>query len=155
MESLLRKPRVETRGGFTVIGLSCIAPSDEDFDALWNRFAARYDEFRPIRSSSAAFGVVETDSSGDRRYTAGVEFDPFTPASVPSDAERVDVPPATYVGFETTLATVEDTKDHIYNEWLPDSDYEPADGPEFEHYEAGFDHETNSWFTIWVPIQEQ
>lgn len=157
MKTALHRPQLETRNGFTVVGLPRDGSPETDEDALWDRFGDRYDEFAAVAAADEAFGIThdqDDDATSEYAYLAGVELDPFTPASVPADAVRVDVPAGQYAVFETTLQSLDETKTFIHDEWLPDSEYERGTGPSFEHYEAGFDHSTNPWFTVWVPIQD-
>ena len=44
----------------------------------------------------------------------------------------------------------------IWNHWLPESDYEAVDAPNFERYGESFDGRTgNGGFEIWVPVKQK
>lgn len=37
--------------------------------------------------------------------------------------------------------------------WLPQSDYQRSDGPDFERYDASFDPDEKGPLTIYIPIK--
>ncbi|WP_435359850.1 GyrI-like domain-containing protein [Haloarchaeobius sp. DFWS5] len=149
----LENPRVEHRDGFSVVGLSTRATSETDLSAHWADFDARHNTYADLTDSREAFGVeydfdTDTDSF---TYFAGIE--PSPTASVPSDAERVDVPAGTYAVFTTRIEDIGETMDRVYDEWFPNSNYARANGPEFEHYGPDFDPaDPDATLDVYVPV---
>jgi AraC family transcriptional regulator len=52
------------------------------------------------------------------------------------------------------LPTLMETYRKIYQTWLPKSDYQRADGPEFEFYDENFDGSNpDSTMYLYIPIK--
>ncbi len=87
-------------------------------------------------------------------YLAGVEVEAGQAAPEGMVAWRI--PAQTYAVFETTLPQIGPTFEYIYGPWIAGSDFERADGPEFELYDEAFNpQDPASKMTIWIPVQEK
>jgi len=57
--------------------------------------------------------------------------------------------------FPCTLKTIGEAYRYAFQTWLPDSGYQRADGPDFEHYDESFEPEVEgSQLRIYVPIKQ-
>ena len=87
-------------------------------------------------------------------YVAGVQVQAGQTA--PEGMVSWEIPAQTYAVFETTLPQIGAAFETIYQSWLPASDVERADGPEFELYDAAFNpQDPASKMSIWIPVQEK
>jgi len=87
-------------------------------------------------------------------YTAGVEVRSSSKVSAPLSI--VDVPLQFYAVFTHRghVSGVRLTCDAIWNDWFPRLEAIPANGPQFEKYDARFNPETGEGeMEIWIPIQ--
>ncbi len=148
-------PSFESRDAFTVAGLHYHgANANDEIPQLWESYGTRMDEFSDLAVSDETFGVCyEQDyENGTFDYVAGVEVDSNT--DVPSDLETVELPEQEYAVFTTSLNTLDERIDEIYEEWLPASEYRRAQGPEFERYSEVFDpDDPDSVFAYFVPVE--
>jgi AraC family transcriptional regulator len=82
---------------------------------------------------------------------------PAPKRKIPEEFVRLEVPAFTWAVFPTEKHTIEQTAEkvqdiwkRIYSEWFATSDYEHADGPEFEmYYRAGKDLYITE---VWIPV---
>lgn len=94
-----------------------------------------------------------TDDSGSMDYMTGVEVSDFS--DLPKNFARLRIPEHLYAAFshQGHISTVRGTMNAIWNSWLPQSEFEAADAPGFERYDAKFNPETGlGGFEIWIPI---
>jgi len=147
-------PPIVERESFTVVGLSYHGTNQEgEISALWEQTADYEDALGSLALDDDAYGVSYggDPETGEFDYVAGVRADPD--ADVPDDMEAVSMPAATYAVFTTTLSDIQETMAWVHGEWLPDSGYEMALGPEFERYDSAFDpRDPDADFEIFVPI---
>ena len=69
---------------------------------------------------------------------------------------RVRIPEQKYAVFsqQDHISTIRSTWNTIWNEWLPNSEYEVADAADFEWYGEDFNPATGmGGFELWVPIK--
>jgi AraC family transcriptional regulator len=53
------------------------------------------------------------------------------------------------------VAAIRGSWNYIWNEWLPQSEYELADAPVIEHYDRRFDPRSGEGgVELWVPLQD-
>ena len=101
-----------------------------------------------------AYGVIHTgDDTGNCDYLCGAEVSEFP--SHPREFTRLRIPPQTYAVFLHTdhISAIGTTCNSIWNQGIPDSGYEAADGPWFERYGMDFDGRTGlGGLEIWIPI---
>lgn len=150
-------PTVVERDPMTVVGFMTHFDGDESvFEALWGKFGERWKEFEEFSDSEEAYGIatnfVPEPMSFD--YLVGVPTSDL--AAVPEEFEVVEVPGGEYARFETSLSQFEADHEAVLSEWLPDSDYEPRDGPELERYGPEFDpEETDAAYEFFIPVVER
>jgi AraC family transcriptional regulator len=68
----------------------------------------------------------------------------------------VRIPEQKYAVFcqRDHISTIRSTWNAIWNEWLPNSEYEVADAPDFERYGEHFNSATGiGGFEIWIPVK--
>ena len=94
------------------------------------------------------------DDAGNTEYISGVEVSDFS--RVPPELSRVRIPEQRYAVFfhRDHISTIRRTWFTIYK-WLPESEHEAADGPEFELYNENYDPAAGTGgVEIWVPIKK-
>ena len=110
---------------------------------------------RDVRGQRA-YGAYCSSNSKEFEYLTGVEVDSFE--GLPADLGRIRVPAQTYAVFthEGHVSETGATWQHIWQSWLPSSDYEDAETPPFELYDQRFNPNTGTGgFEIWFPIREK
>jgi AraC family transcriptional regulator len=88
------------------------------------------------------------------RNISGVEVSGFSKA--PVELSRLRIPEARYAVFthRDHIAAIRRTWFTIFNQWLPESGYKLAEGPEFERYGENFDpNDGSGGLEIWIPIK--
>ena len=149
------EPTTVEQGAFTVVGRHYQGTNEAgEIAELWRDLESVETDLDTLRSQPGYVGVSYggDPDTGEFEYVAGVRADPDT--EVPDGFSAVDVPGATYVTFETTLADIEETMAEVHREWLPASEFELAMGPEFERYPADFDRtDPRASFEVFVPVE--
>jgi AraC family transcriptional regulator len=152
----LPPPRFEKLKPLLVAGL-CERYNRESSTAIpaqWQRFQPYIGNI-PGQIGSTAYGVCfNTDEDCNFDYIAGVEVTDFSRLS--AELARVRVPAQTYAVFSHSdhVSTIRRTIMTIWNKWLPESDLEVADAPDFERYGKEFDPRTGmGGLEIWIPIK--
>ena len=152
----LPPPRFEKLKPLLVAGL-CERYNRESSKAIpaqWQRFQPYIGNI-PGQVGGTAYGVCfNSDEDGNFDYIAGVEVTDFS--RLPAELARVRVPAQTYAVFSHSdhVSTIRRTIMTIWNKWLPESDLEVADAPDFERYGKEFDPLTGmGGLEIWVPIK--
>jgi AraC family transcriptional regulator len=152
----LQTPRIEVGRPLLIAGLSerYTWETNAGIPALWERFH-NYAGTIPAQVGKTAYGVCcNGDDAGNFDYIAGVEVADFS--SLPADLSRLRIPEQRYAAFTHSdhIATIRGTIAAIWNNWLPASGHQVADGPNFERYTERFDTETGlGGFEIWIPIK--
>jgi len=152
----LAAPRVETAGAFLVAGLGerYSFETNQGIPLLWQHLAEHAGRI-PGRIESVSYGVCcNSDEEGNFDYIAGVEVTSFS--GLPDDLSRCSIPEQKYLVFthQEHISAIRKTVYTIWNAWLPNSDYQQAEGPDFERYDERFDASTGTGgVEIWVPIK--
>lgn len=128
---------------------------------LWETFIARMHEIDEIAVPNCSLGICLRDSireDGDEtRFTflaARVvkNFDILPPDMVSYEIPKTLVAVFTHKG---SLETLSETYDYIYEQWLPESGYQLADGDELEWYDARYDYDSeDSEMDIHIPVRQ-
>lgn len=153
----LGPPRIESRGGMLLFGLSkpCPAAGDPDIPGLWARFGPCIGNV-DAQVGRVAYGVIYgSDQAGRYDYLCGVEVRAFPPQ--PAEFTRLRIPAQSYAVFahREHVASIAQTWGAIWERGLSDAGYTAAEGPAFERYGEEFDGATGlGGFEIWVPIME-
>jgi AraC family transcriptional regulator len=149
------QPMIITKPAFMVVGLKYHGKNENDeIKALWARANARAESLiaaaEGVGAAYGVCGVMASDGSFD--YLAGLEVKAVD--ELPEGMERWTVPEQTYAVFPCTLSTIHAAYRYAFEEWLPQSGYRRADGPDFEYYDETFDVEDveNSQLYVYIPI---
>jgi len=152
----LQPVKFETRKSFLVAGFTEHYTQETvgGIPSQWDRFAPHIEHF-PNRIGNETFGVCYNgDGSGTIDYMAAVEVSDFT--DLPSDYAHLRIPENRYAVFlhDDHISTIRRTVRTIWGKWLPESEYELADAPDFELYDGRLDPTTgNGGLEIWIPIK--
>jgi AraC family transcriptional regulator len=150
------QPQIVDKPAFTLVGMKLrTKPGSEAISQLWQAFGQRMGQVPNAVNPSVCFGATDHFDleSGLFDYLAAVEV--TGEGETPEAMDTWQVPAQTYVVFRTTLPKIGTTFDHIYDDWLPQSDYERAAGPEFEYYDETFNpNDPTSEFDIYIPVTE-
>lgn len=149
---------ITTKSSFKVIGLQLVGnTSNKEFPKLWERLTSRAEEIKPqAKQPIVAYGICSNFDMATNifDYTASLEVEDNSP--IPEGMVELEIPTQDYAVFPSTLPTLMETIQKIYNDWLPNSEYKRAPGPEFELYEADFDPNTDqSTLYLYIPIEEK
>jgi len=150
--------QITTRPAFTVVGLLYHGDNkNNEIPQLWEAlFPDRAAEITDKINPFIAYGVEDNfdEEAGVWDYIAGYEVAANAP--VPPGMVKKHIPEQTYAVFRTVLPEIHKTMDAISQEWLPGSDYNRADGPEFELYNEEFIPPMGQLtMYIYIPIVEK
>jgi AraC family transcriptional regulator len=122
----------------------------------WQRFLPHLGQVSG-QLDRTAYGVrSNSDDLGNFDYVCGVEVRDFS--GLPANFSRVRIPERRYAVFShhDHISTIRSVWNTIWNKWLPESDYEAADAPDFERYSETFNSVTGvGGFEIWVPVKRR
>lgn len=110
-----------------------------------NHLLGRFDDNRTI---SALYDFTETDF----KYML-CQYLPEG-LSLPSRFSILEVPVATWAIFDVPGVDMQSVWRRIWSEWFPSSEYETAEGPQFEMY-YGLARHQNEFGEIWIPVRKR
>lgn len=146
--------KIVEQAAFTTVGIRVQAqPKSPELGQLWSEQGMRLGEV-PNALPNGAFGVMDMVDMEQNilEYMAAVSVSEV--GELPDGMSVWEVPEGTYAVFETTLPTIGEGFDAFYSKWLPESAYQRACGPEFEHYGPSFNpHEPDSVVSVYVPVK--
>jgi len=148
------EPKIMTKAEFTVVGMRYHGKNENNEIAqVWQEFIPRMGEIKHRSEHGYSYGVCrDLTEDGQFEYMAGVAVDKV--ADVPEGMADWTVPAQKYAVFTCTLPTLAAAYEHAFRTWLPQSDYQRAEGPDFELYDESFDAEKeDSELFIYVPIE--
>lgn len=149
------EPRIISRPAFTVVGMHYRGKNEYgEIPQMWRQFGPRIGEIKHQVKHGVAYGVMGNydHSMGEFDYVAGVEVDSV--ADIPEGMVSWEIPEQTYAVFSFPFAALREAYQYAYKTWLPVSDYQYADGPEFEFYPEEFNpDDENSKMALYVPIK--
>jgi len=149
------EPRVVRKETFTAVGMKIRTTAmSPEIPKLWARFAPRIGEVTSIAEPQVSYGLMVNFDPAQGRfdYMAAVSVQVPSPR-LPDGMVALEVPACMYAVFTTTLTDIGSAFAHIYQRWLPNSGFKPADGPQFERYDESFDPaDPNSRIEIYVPV---
>jgi AraC family transcriptional regulator len=150
----LESPRMVEGKPLLVAGLSQRYADNAGMPAQWQRFVPYLGNV-PGQVGRKAYGVLYNgDDSGNIDYMCGVEVKDFS--DLPAGFSTLRIPAQYYAVFphREHISAIQNTWKAIFNEWIPASGHELADGPEFELYGEDFDGVKGAGTVeIWVPIK--
>ena len=147
------QPQFITKPAFTVVGLLIHpTPQSPEIPKLWDQFVPRMDEIQHQVAEHATYGLMGNLNAETMvfDYMAGVAVTQIT--NLPPGMARWDVPANTYAVFEARLDNLGEVFGHIYNVWLPASEYDHAASPYFEYYGPDFNPHDNPLLSVYVPV---
>jgi AraC family transcriptional regulator len=122
----------------------------------WQRFG-QYLGHIPGQIGDVAYGVCYNfDEENNMDYLCAVEVSEFS--NLPAQFTRLRVAPQSYVVFfhSQHVSAIRGTWDAIWNNWLPQSEFEVADAPFFERYDRNFNPQTgDGGVELWIPVQKK
>jgi AraC family transcriptional regulator len=149
------EPKIINRPAFTVVGAKYHGKNENDeIPQMWGEFGPRMGEIKHVVDPHVAYGVMDNydEESGTFDYLAGLEVE--SAVDLPEGMVGWEVPEQTYAVFTSTLPTLHETFQHIYETWLPQSGHQRAGGPEFELYDENFDpQDESSEMYIYIPVK--
>lgn len=164
-------PEFATRQAFHVIGLTGdfskdTADTSKDTTNtivdLWRNLNARYDEFDPATiDRDYNYGVCLRGDGNNFTYLAAIAANSLK--KVPKGMTGLKVEAGNYAVFHLTIDKAtpinqqfNDAYQGIWGDWLPNSEYDFAETPDFELYGPGFDGKTGTGeIEIWIPVKKK
>ncbi len=152
----LHAPRFEMGRSLLIAGLSDRYTADTIAGIPW-----QWQQFHAYLGNvigavdGAAYGVRCNSDEESIEYIAGVEVTDFSDL-LPAFT-RLRIPARRYAVFThgDHISTVRRTWKTIWNWWLPESEFEVADAPDFERYDHAFDPRTGTGsLEIWIPLKD-
>jgi AraC family transcriptional regulator len=129
--------------------------SSKNIPALWQRFGPHLGHVPgQVRAKGVTFGVSYNMDDSGFDYMAGVEVSDFD--KLPAEFARLRIAPQRYAVFthREHISSMRSVIMTIWRRWLPESEYEAADAPNFERYGEEFDGRTGlGGFQLWIPIK--
>ena len=130
---------------------------EESFQAVprfWGEVGPRIGELIPLMSPEmpGVLGVSTCHHEAENSYYIAVASN----APAPEGTHAWTVPAATWAVFTGTgqqPTAIQELQKRIVAEWLPDSGYEYADGPDIELYLDP--NPAESRFEIWLPVAKK
>ncbi|MEM7100924.1 MAG: effector binding domain-containing protein [Pseudomonadota bacterium] len=147
--------RFHTHEALHIKGLSRFHPFDEvdQIADQWGEFAATLKQ-RSAAVPAVTFGIIYDTNKRGFHYLSGIE-------TLKTERETkltlLSLPPQTYAVFAHAdhVATLRDTCDAIWADWVPHSKRKVVEGPWFERYGSAFDPATGTGgVEIWIPLLE-
>ena len=136
------------------IGVRYNCETSEAIPSQWQRFNA-YAGNLTGQIGDVYYGVCcNSDDENNFDYIAGVEVKDFS--GLPDEFSRVRIPAQKYLVFthRDHISTIRSTMMTIWGKYLPESQYEVADAPNFERYGPEFDPRTgNGGLEVWIPVE--
>lgn len=152
------QPRIVTLDAFLVVGLRIrTTPMAPEISQLWQQFAPRIDEVAHPAEPYTSYGVMHNFDAASQQfdYMAGVSVT-LADSTLPSGMVAWSIPASNYAVFMSSLSSLGETFGHIFEHWLPGSDYEQADAPYFERYGEDFDPaDPQSPVEIFLPVRRK
>ncbi len=151
------EPEVVVRPETKVIGVSRQYREDDlDIETLWSAFRPSVPQIRN-RVGTDAFGIYEAyqeDKSGfGFSYVCSVEVTDFD--DIPPDMIARTLPAHLYAVFRHRgpISYLPETLKYIWGSWLPKSDYEYRETPDFELYSPGSrPDDPEKALSLYIPI---
>jgi len=157
------KVRIVELGKFYIIGKAVKARVDDEksqaeIDKLWDKVdnAGLLDKIPNRKNPNVVLGVQTDYNEKDDTYTYIVACEVTSIKNPPKGMVSKEIPKAKYAVFtgKGKMPDIVDTTwDYINDIWLPQSEWEEADSPEFEWYDYRSDLEQNAEMDIYIPIE--
>lgn len=152
----LAEPRFETRPGFIIAGMGdrFTFETNEGIVGLWQAFVP-YIGRVPDQVDGHTYGLCcNPGEDGSFEYIAGAQVAQV--GNLPASFRHFKLAEHRYAVFrhQGHVSTLHQTFFTLFNQWLPESDYELADAPEFEQYSPDFDpSQGKGYVEVWIPLK--
>lgn len=151
------EPDIVEQPAMKIVGIATqYDDGDLSLPKLWSAFRPYRDSI-PNRVGSDFFGIYECYEEDDDNtrfvYICSAQVENFD--DVPDGLITRELDAQTYARFTHTgpIARLEDTLRYIWGSWLPKSDYQYANKPDFELLPAGFnDADPNNKIYLNIPV---
>lgn len=156
--NLTMEPQITIRPSMKLVGIAKQYDSSQlNLHALWSAFKP-YVHSIENRVDSNAFGIYESyqEQDEDVRFVyiccvAVTNFDRVPEGMMTRETDEQMYAIFTHVG---PISNLEQTLKYIWGSWLPKSDYEYVEKPDFELYPSGFnDNDPNNRLYLHIPVQ--
>ena len=153
----LATPKVEMGRAMLLAGLGkrYTFETSKDIPALWLKFQTHSGKIpKQVRAKGVTYGVCYAMSKDGFDYLAGVEVSDVSGLS--QMFAKLSIPAQRYLVFthREHISTMKSVTMTIWKDFLPKSEFKPAEAPYFERYGEDFDGRTgNGGFQIWIPIK--
>jgi AraC family transcriptional regulator len=149
------EPKIVYRPAFIVAGVKYRGKNENDeIPHLWGESYQRLIKIPQRVRQNVVYGILHNydEESSDFDYLAGIEI--TNGEELAEGLTCWEIPEQTYAVCSCTLPKLGEAFQNLQNEWLPQSDYERAPGPEFELYDEEYHAENpSSIMYIYVPIR--
>lgn len=106
------------------------------------------------REKEEMYGVCYDFRMEEKLFRYMIAAKPET--KIPDDLERIHVPESLWAKFKCVgEKEIQIVTQKIFNEWLPNSEYEHADAPEIEWYSTGDVAADDFDCEVWLPIRKK
>jgi AraC family transcriptional regulator len=152
----LEPPRIEKGREMLIVGINATYTFETrvNIPKQWERFALQIGKV-PGQIGKVSYGVCWNFKPGiGFDYLTGVEVSDG--AKLPADYAQIRITSQRYAVFthRKHYSFIPQMIEAIWNKWLPNSGYTPAESPSFERYTEEFDPKTGTGGTeIWIPIK--
>lgn len=154
--STLGEPRITTGKSMLVAGLRQthrIRETDRQIPRQWRRLWPYLGSLRS-QVGNVAYGVVcSSGAVAKADYMCAVEVEDF--ADLPPELDCMKIPEQTYAVFshDGNASDLEQVRQSISDEWLPQSGYKAASSQNIERYGESFNPASGEGdMEIWIPI---
>lgn len=152
----LATPRNEKLHDLTIVGISRYYPFEKvgEIPDQWQSFAPLIPQIANS-GSSATYGVIYNGGDDSFDYLSGVEL--LAGNQAPQGLVSLIIPAQSYAVFWHAghVATLRETCDAIWSDWLPSSDKAVVEAPWFERYGDQFNPTTGSGgLEVWIPVSD-
>ncbi len=152
----LTTPRLEARENIELTGISRFYPFQRvgEIPDQWQTFAGIIPQLTQ-QQKPTTYGVIYNGNEDSFDYMSAIEAPPG--GHTTKGAIRMTIAAQTYLVFEHAghVATLRDTCDQIWSDWLPASGKTVVEAPWSEQYGDAFDPLTGSGgLEIWIPYSE-
>lgn len=137
------EPSIICKEAITLLGLQeRFTPDNEDHEGIWKRFMEYHDQIQVLSTDGAYYGAnFAADEGRATDYLAAMAVENVD--DVPQGLTLRELPASRYAVFECTVATISDTYDWIFGQWLNTNPYprpaETSPKADFERYPPATD----------------
>ena len=157
------QPKIIEKNRFTVIGMDTLTTTEDNEDhkvvqELWDEFRPRIDEVKNKKNPTRMVGIYKQRKNYPNRFAYIASVEVSTLSDIPKGMIPKIINGSKYAIFtyQGELCDIDKTYDYIYDEWLPESDFdENKNGDNLEIFNIDFPEEDNSDVDIYIAIKDQ